>query len=274
MSLWSNTDANTSAPKYAVAGGLGVAANGFTLYANSTPDAFVTGIELGVFGVSPDETVGTGNVSSFTVISTGGNAFGLPAVTITGANTTQATATLNVKVTSIDIVTQGTDYTVGDTFFVHTGANTSRAVLSVSTIGSLGNVTSVAIATPGVYSTVSGANLNAFTANTTFDNLATGFTANVRFGIDSVTVNAAGEDYNQGTVGATFSANGITGAVATVNLDGQDGTNKGAHAGWVIRTEGSGGRAGRVQVETLVAMGSMTGDGPDDAQFGEVGNDA
>ena len=32
------------------------------------------------------------------------------------------------------------------------------------------------------------------------------------------------------------------------------------HAGWVLRTEGSGGRAGRVFQETLVAMGSMTGD--------------
>ena len=32
------------------------------------------------------------------------------------------------------------------------------------------------------------------------------------------------------------------------------------HAGWVLRTEGSGGRAGRVFHETLVAMGSITGD--------------
>jgi len=36
-----------------------------------------------------------------------------------------------------------------------------------------------------------------------------------------------------------------------------------AHSGWVIRTEGQGGRAGRVQHETLVAMGSMTGDSED-----------
>jgi len=32
------------------------------------------------------------------------------------------------------------------------------------------------------------------------------------------------------------------------------------HAGWVLTTEGTGGRAGRVQHEVLVAMGSMTGD--------------
>lgn len=36
------------------------------------------------------------------------------------------------------------------------------------------------------------------------------------------------------------------------------------HAGWVLRTEGSGGRAGRVFHETLVAMSSISGDASDD----------
>lgn len=35
------------------------------------------------------------------------------------------------------------------------------------------------------------------------------------------------------------------------------------HAGWVLKTEGQGGRAGRVQYETLVAMGTITGDAED-----------
>ena len=37
-----------------------------------------------------------------------------------------------------------------------------------------------------------------------------------------------------------------------------------AHAGWVLRTVGTGGRAGRVFQETLVAMNSITGDGDDE----------
>lgn len=37
------------------------------------------------------------------------------------------------------------------------------------------------------------------------------------------------------------------------------------HAGWVLKTEGSGGRAGRVHYETLVASGSITGDGDSSA---------
>ena len=41
--------------------------------------------------------------------------------------------------------------------------------------------------------------------------------------------------------------------------------NKGVtHAGWNVRTVGTGGRAGRVQYETLVAMGSISTDGSDD----------
>lgn len=39
--------------------------------------------------------------------------------------------------------------------------------------------------------------------------------------------------------------------------------NVNGHAGWVLRTVGSGGRAGRIIEETLVAMGSMTGDSED-----------
>lgn len=39
---------------------------------------------------------------------------------------------------------------------------------------------------------------------------------------------------------------------------------KPAHAGWALRTEGSGGRAGRVKYETLVAMHSLGGDASDD----------
>jgi hypothetical protein len=34
-----------------------------------------------------------------------------------------------------------------------------------------------------------------------------------------------------------------------------------AHSGWVLRKEGTGGRAGRVHYETLVAMSSIVGDG-------------
>lgn len=50
----------------------------------------------------------------------------------------------------------------------------------------------------------------------------------------------------------------------TVGLFGVDGTEvyatPGAHVGWVLKREGTGGRAGRVSYETLVAMNSISGD--------------
>lgn len=52
MALWSNEDANTSAPKWSVGSGLGVAGNGDTLF-DATP--------VGVFGVTNDEQQVTQN---------------------------------------------------------------------------------------------------------------------------------------------------------------------------------------------------------------------
>ena len=49
------TDANTGAPKFAVASGLGVSATGSELYANANTGAFVPGAAIGVFGVSKEE---------------------------------------------------------------------------------------------------------------------------------------------------------------------------------------------------------------------------
>ena len=47
----------------------------------------------------------------------------------------------------------------------------------------------------------------------------------------------------------------------TLGISADETANqKATHAGWVLSRTGTGGRAGRVFNETLVAMGSMTGD--------------
>jgi hypothetical protein len=55
----------------------------------------------------------------------------------------------------------------------------------------------------------------------------------------------------------------ITGeTIGVFGVDAQESAvNHGAHTGWVLRTVGSGGRAGRVQEEVLVAMNTMNTDG-------------
>ena len=265
MALWTNVDQAAGAPKNAVASGLGVSATGSTLYGNTTPDVFVSGIELGVFGVSPNETVGVGNVASLTIVAAGSGFTARPTITITGANTTQATATATAKVVTATITAPGTGYAVGNTFTATGGTGTS-AILTIATVNGSGNVTGVTISTVGAYTAVPTLENNPFTSNT---GSGFGFRANLSLGVGSTTITDAGEDYNQSTVGLTVGGAGGTGAIVSIVLDGQDATNKGAHAGWVLRKEGTGGRAGRVQVETLVAMGSMTGDGADDTNFAE-----
>ena len=64
------------------------------------------------------------------------------------------------------------------------------------------------------------------------------------------------------TAGVSETGHSLTGETATASavISGPQGA---AHAGWVLRTVGTGGRSGRVQYETLVAMGSLSGDDED-----------
>jgi hypothetical protein len=72
------------------------------------------------------------------------------------------------------------------------------------------------------------------------------------YGNTTVDVIVAGETV--GLFGVDTNEASATGSAAT-------------HAGWVIRTTGSGGRSGRVQEEVLVAMGSLSSDASDDATY-------
>jgi hypothetical protein len=71
------------------------------------------------------------------------------------------------------------------------------------------------------------------------------------------------------TVDTTTGNTGVQAFEATpVGTWGVDSTearakNVNGHAGWILRTVGSGGRNGRVQEETLVAMGSIDTDSED-----------
>jgi hypothetical protein len=105
----------------------------------------------------------------------------------------------------------------------------------------------------------------------------TGFTVTQEDGtaVVSTAGNGTGLTYNPFTIvmisgtgnnDQYFDLTGKVTATATAALgDGAVGGSQ--HAGWVRRTVGTGGRAGRVQYETLVAMGSMTGDQSDDIAY-------
>jgi hypothetical protein len=95
-------------------------------------------------------------------------------------------------------------------------------------------------AVSGFKTTANSTTQEAFFGNTTPDAFITGLTTGV-FGVDT----------NEQAAAAA-------------------GDVKPEHAGWVVRKEGSGGRAGRVQYETLVAMSTITGDA-EDVVFPDLG---
>lgn len=68
------------------------------------------------------------------------------------------------------------------------------------------------------------------------------------------------------TPGVTETGHSLTGETATAEGVLSYTGRAAAHTGWNIRTVGSGGRAGRIQYETLVA-GGITSDGSDDTIF-------
>jgi len=74
-----------------------------------------------------------------------------------------------------------------------------------------------------------------------------------------------GSDHNQKLKGETATAASTLGVgdAGSGNALGRQRDMMGAHLGWVKRTIGTGGRAGRVHYETLVAASSITGDGED-----------
>jgi hypothetical protein len=81
--------------------------------------------------------------------------------------------------------------------------------------------------------------------------------------------NSANRDALYGNTTADASITDITAGQYGVSEDEARAARAGAaakmaHAGWNLRIEGSGGRAGRVTYETLIAMGSIAGDGTDD----------
>jgi len=245
-------------------------ANANTLYGNTTPDAYIPGRTDGMFGVDTTEVnVNGGPVAQMTITFAGSGYNANASVSITGGGGSDAAANATVgatgRITSVNISNAGSGYVNSPTVAIDPPAliifNGNTAVsgntIAITSANSkllvgdkvtyAGNATSTPVGlndSVGYYVTFSNSTVIALSTTKGGANLA---------------ISPAS--------GTSTTANGATlrGETATAVSVVGGGLNKGiAHAGWVMRTVGSGGRAGRVQYETLVAMGSMTGDGSDD----------
>lgn len=164
MSLWGNKDQANNAPKYSVAGGLGVAANGKVLYNNTSSSVFVTNLAIGDFGVSANEAsnttgegkkvahagwnlrkAGTGSVINITITDPGANYNTNGFITFTngggvGANASYTVNTKSNTVNSVTLISGGSGYVVAPTATVANATGVNSATFVVTVGGRAGRV--------------------------------------------------------------------------------------------------------------------------------------
>jgi hypothetical protein len=253
--------------------------NQTALFGNTTVGAFTAGEAVGQFGLDVNEvSLAVANVAvAQYVITSGGSGYGANAA-VTVANTTGGANTLAANSTqtlgritavtanatirgytsrptvtiaapaSLNIVSNTAGFSnTADAFLVAT-ANSKFAVGDRIFYGVPTNNTAIAPLTGNTF-------LYVQAANTTAIKLATAPNG------DAINLTDARNL-------ASPETHTITGDTATAEavLTGRGVIDGAGHTGWVLRTVGSGGRAGRVQYETLVAMGgNFSTDASDDA---------
>lgn len=254
------------------------AATNVNLFGNTTPGAFIPGAAIGVFGADAAESTVTSGNLAFGRITNGGSGYSANAtVTITPVNGgsggvangfANTSAGVGGHITALNISTPGSGYvtnpvvTIAAPTALNVTANTS-GVSNTADVILLATANSRFQAGDRLYYGVPTGNtaIGGLIGNTwyfvSFAN-TTALAVSNSLGGPNVDITE-----NRAVAGETHT---LIGETATGVIVTNGGKNKGiAHAGWVLRTEGTGGRAGRVTYETLVAMGSL---GAQTAAFG------
>ena len=187
--------------------------------------------------------------------------------TLTG---TTATATATVSggvVTGITVTAVGSDYQSTPSVTVEV----PKMTIPTSAVNASSNV--ITFAGHGLSDTDQ-ITYNQVGGGTLMTNVTNGQTVFVRDKTDDTFKIAATEGGTAINIGTGHNAQtftivtGATQSTATASLglgnDGDTNTTEISHVGWVKKTVGTGGRAGRVQYETLVAASSISGDAADD----------
>lgn len=236
------------------------------MFGNTTIGAFIPNVAVGVFGVDATEIGITGGLASLTVTSAGSGYGANAVVTVTFANGTSNVAYANSTVTLGRVTALTANITtaiVGGNPAVSVAAPTAINI-TANTTGFSNTADVLLVATANSKWQVGDRLYYGVPAGNT---AITGLTGNSYYYVVfanttaialSATSGGANIDITDARTTNPGEVHTIRGDTATGYATLGGGANKGvAHAGWVLRKEGQGGRAGRVQYETLVAMGSL-----------------
>ena len=263
MAQWGKLDQADNSPNYVAAQLNKVANTGnrTALFGNTTADAFVTGKKTGVFGADATEVgVANGSIVSITVINPGSGYTANATVTVAGNGTANASANATGRISAVNISASGNSYTTAPSVTI-----AAPPAKSFNANTGVGNSTGFITLTTPVFQNGDKVLYSVAAGNTA----VTGLTANTYYyvvGANSTGVQLAltvgGAAINVTATAVSETGHTLTGETATAvaTISGGKGI---AHTGWQLRTEGTGGRAGRVHYETLVA-GGITTDASDD----------
>jgi len=244
------------------------------MFNNTTIGVFTSGRAVGVFGVSATEAQNTTNSLATSQVTFGGSGYqanatvsltlingGTSGVANAFANTTAGSSSAG-RITALNIQTIGSGYqapplpVIAAPAAITIQANTNGVVAATDFI-KVTTANSFWQAGDRLYYLVTTANtpLTPLTGNAYY---YVSF-ANTTGIVLSATPGGSNIDITDVRTTATAeTGHTIRGDTATGVLTSSASEYTGlAHAGWVLRTEGTGGRAGRVQYETLVAMGTL-----------------
>jgi hypothetical protein len=275
MAQWGNTDDAANSVLWATTAVnlTPNTTNQTALFGNTTVGAFIAGEAVGQFGLSAAEISVSGNaaVQQYIITNAGSgyaaNATVSVANTTGGANTLAANSTVATgRVTAVTANATISGYTSAPAVTIAAPAaqsfNANSAVTNATDAIAITTANSIFLAGDQVTYTVAA-------GNTALTNLVSGtayFIKTSNSTAVTLTTVPNGDTIDL-TKGLTETGHSLTGQTATAVAELTEvGYTKGAaHTGWVLRTVGTGGRAGRVQYETLVAMGgTFSTDASDD----------
>ncbi len=186
-------------------------------------------------------TVSAGKVTGVSITAVGSDYQSVPAVTIA------APATETLDLTDASVAVLADDEIVVSSGFYGAIATGDKVTYSKGSGG-----TAIAGVTEGEVFLIKSGTANKISLATSEYKATTGDK------IDLTAVAAGGTAHT--LIGVTPTATAVFG----MGSSGQVGSGLNAHIGWVKKTVGTGGRAGRVTYETLVAGSSISGDASDD----------